>query len=442
MGSEKHMPDSSQCFAIGWKVLRRTVLLLMVLGLIAFYVSSLGSMLNFPQSSDFYKFYLSGERLGQGLSMYWESPLRMMPGDPCFVSATGQATESALFSRACLHPNLNPPFFAALAWPLAYLSYANAWVVWCVINICCGLFSVWWVMRTYLKVPWDILLERTVLVWIIFFAYFPTYAALTYGQVTLFMLPMVVLSWSSLRSGREMQAGVWLGLALSLKPFFGVFILTFLIAQRWRAAVWCVLTGSIAAGLGLFLVGWDDHVNYLRVAREVTWLAVSWNGSFAGYFSRIFGGSENVPWLYTESLGRILTVSASLLTLIAVALLIFRVKRWFRSDQVDVLFAMTMPAMLLISPLGWLYYFPFLFLGFLVTWRLSAQLKSRRFIEMTLLGLLAVTAIPRALEPARTMNSAYFWFFGGAIYHYALLVLLVATAVAVWQASRRSDLLD
>ena len=110
---------------------------------------------------------------------------------------------------------------------------------------------------------------------------------------------------------------------------------------------------------------------------------------------------------------------------------------WRRSEQVDVIFALTLPLILLVSPLGWLYYFPFLFLGVLIVWRLSAELDSKLAWRAALLGALAVTAIPRVLESARSMNSAYLWFFGGAVYNYALLTVLIVSVGVIWQVSRR-----
>lgn len=414
------------------------LILLFLIWLVHLYATDLLTAIEYPEITDFYKFYLSGERLNQGLSMYWMLPPHLLPGDPCFPGVPAQQELKQIYGLTdCLHPNLNPPFFAVIAWPIAQLGFATSLIIWSLASVVGGLISIIVMTRIFVRVK-KIILPYAALAGIIFFAYFPTYINISYGQLTLIMLPLVVFSWSALRDGRELQAGFWLGLAASLKPFFGLFLFTFLIARYWRAAAWCVFTGSVAAALGLLLVGWDDHLDYFHVASDVTWLAVSWNGSFAGYFSRIFGGGENIPWLYAKDLGRLLTTFSSLWILGLVAILLYRVRGWHRSDRVDVLFALTLPAMLMISPLGWLYYFPFLVIGFVVVWRLSAESACKRIWKAILLGVVFVTAIPRALESASSMNSPYSWFFGGAIYHYALLVLMVVTAGVVWQASRRA----
>lgn len=422
------------------------VLRLMVIGLIAvvammvgvwlanLYITEWRALLQAPSATDFYKFYLSGKRLQQGLSMYWEPLPRQSLGDPCFVDSQGHANDPVAFTDACLHPNLNPPFFAVLAWPLAHLDYAAAWAVWSVTSVACGLLGAVCLALTDVQQKagraW-----RIPLVCLALFAYFPTYASLTYGQTTLFVLLLLVLGWRSLRQGCDVQAGVWFGLAASLKPFVALALLAMLFGGYLRAFRAAFVTCILAAVMGLILVGWDDHRDYMKIAGDVTWLAASWNASFAGYFSRIFGGSENVPWLQASMLAKLLAALFSAAVLMVVGILLHRTREWSRGARVDILFALIVPAMLLISPLGWLYYFPLLCAGFAVVWRLSGALKSVHCARVALLMLLVLTSIPRVLEPARVMNDAYFWFWGGAIYSYALITYFLVVLAVAWRLS-------
>lgn len=398
------------------------------------YITEWYALLHAPSATDFYKFYVSGERLQQGLSMYWEPLPRLSLGDPCFVDAQGHANGTVAFTDACLHPNLNPPFFAVLAWPLAYLDYATAWAFWSAASVACGLLGTACLVQTYAR-------HKTGRAWrlplacLALFAYFPTYVSLTYGQTTLFVLLLLVLGWRSLRQGSDVRAGVWLGLAVSLKPFVALALLAMLFAGYLRAFRAAFVTCALAAAMGLILVGWGDHQDYLRIAGDVTWLAASWNASFAGYFSRIFGGSENVPWLQASMLAKLFSILSSVAVLTAIGVLLHRTRRWVRGERVDILFALVVPAMLLISPLGWLYYFPLLGVSGAVIWCLSRGLSFGRYFRYAILTVVAVTAIPRVLEPARAMNSELYWFWVGAVYNYALLVFFVVASVSVWFAS-------
>ena len=422
------------------------VLRLMVIGLIAvvavmvgvwlanLYVTEWRALLQAPSATDFYKFYLSGERLQQGLSMYWEPLPRLSLGDACFVDAQGHANDTVAFTDACLHPNLNPPFFAVLVWPLAQLEYAAAWAVWCMVSLCCALLSMGLFVCAYVpqgenRWKWVALASVALL------AYFPTYASFAYGQTTFFILLLLVAGWDALRNGRDCSAGVWLGLAASLKPFVALFFLALLFARHVRATAFFGVTCAVAGAVGLMMAGWGAHLDYWRIAGDVTWLAASWNASFAGYFSRIFGGGENIPWADAPSLARFLSAVCSVATLLVVSCLLRRVRNWERELQADVVFALVTPAMLLLSPLGWLYYFPLLFIALTVIWRLSFGLAGARYIRGGLLVIVMVTAIPRALEPARAMNDALSWFWSGAIYNYALISFFVFVALAVRQRS-------
>lgn len=423
------------------RVLRLMVIVLIAVVTVMFgvwlanlYITEWHTLLNAPSATDFYKFYLSGERLQQGLSMYWEPLPRLSLGDPCFVDAQGHANDMVAFTDACLHPNLNPPFFAVLAWPLAYLDYATAWAVWSAASVACGLLGAACLVQTYARHKTE-RAWRLPLACLALFAYFPTYVSLTYGQTTLFVLLLLVLGWRSLRQGSDVRAGVWLGLAVSLKPFVALALLAMLFAGYLRAFRAAFVTCALAAAMGLILVGWDDHQDYLRIAGDVTWLAASWNASFAGYFSRIFGGSENVPWLQASMLAKLFSVLSSAAVLMAIGVLLHRTQKWVRGERVDILFALVVPAMLLISPLGWLYYFPLLGISGAVIWCLSRELSFGRYFRYVILAVAAITAIPRVLEPARAMNGELSWFWGGAVYNYSLLVFFVAVSVSVWFAS-------
>lgn len=410
------------------------LLLCVALFLVCFYIDGWRHLAKAPEATDFYKFYMSGERLIQGMSMYWEPLPRLMPGDPCYVSLSGNSVQPIASTEACLHPNLNPPFFAVLVWPLAQLEYATAWAVWCMVSLCCALLSMGLFVCAHVpqgenRWKWVALASAALL------AYFPTYASFTYGQTTFFILLLLVAGWDALRNGRDCSAGVWLGLAASLKPFVALFFLALMFARHVRAVAFFVVTCAVAAAVGLMIAGWGAHLDYVRIAGDVTWLAASWNASFAGYFSRIFGGGENVPWANAPSLARFLSVVCSVATLLVVSCLLRRVRNWGRESQADVVFALVTPAMLLLSPLGWLYYFPLLFIALTVIWRLSLGLVGARYIRGGLLVIVMVTAIPRALEPARAMNDALSWFWSGAIYNYALIAFFVVVALAVRRRS-------
>jgi len=397
-----------------------------------FYGEAMREKVRHPMSTDFYKLYLSGDALIRGQGMYWSVPARMSPGDPCYhggrservISVSRSDDGSALYRPACLHPNLNPPLFAVIALPLAWLDYHIAYWVWSLCALFCAVVSMWLLVRAFTPRTRDVPLNAAIAV-VSLFAYFPTFISVTYGQVTMLILLLTMLGWNALREERDVRGGVWLGLAASLKPFMGLFLLALLFAGNRRASAGFVLAGLSSAWVGWLVAGPSAYGDYLRIAADVTWLAASWNASFGGYFSRLFGGSENVPWIDLPMVGRVLVVMCSLAVLSLLVWLLKRVKPLNRNAQIDVIFAMTLPAMLLLSPLGWLYYFPLLGLSVLMVWRMSANLLDGRLYKAGLIAVVMPTVAPQYLQQAHDMNGFYDWFWVGGVYCYILVALLV-----------------
>jgi len=384
-------------------------------------------------SSDFYKFYLSAERYQQGKGMYWRIPARLRTDDPCapigrakIVHDQGGAFDPI---RECLHPNLNPPAFVALTLPFSLLSYDTAWRVWSGTSIFAGLLSLWVLVRAWTPEKEQILL-RFASSCVVFFFYVPTFFNYCLGQVTLLLLLPLTISWSMMRRGEEYKAGAWLGLALSIKPFFGLFAITFLLARRWKAAVALLGVASGVSLLGLIWAGWETHLEYTRVLGDVTWGATNWNASFAGFFDRLLGGSENQPWVQAPRLAKSLALIFSAIVLVFMGESIFHTRTLPKKQFFDGLYTMTIPAMLLISPLGWYYYFPLLVICVPVIWVHVKSSGSKLAIVM-FVSLITITAIPRNFEPARSMSDPLSWWLDGPLYFYTILGLFILTLYGI-----------
>lgn len=389
------------------------------------YVTTIHQIVDMPTSSDFYKFYLSSERLLQNQVIYWPLLKRSSPGDLCYLDPsenTHSSAQTLADDKACLHPNLNPPIFAVLTLPLALLDYAVAWWVWSSASIFCGILALVLIFRTGV---WSALRSpaTATLIGVVFFGYFPTFANVSYGQVALFLLLILTLGWLALRRGDDWLAGFWLGVAASLKPFVGLFLLMLLFSRNWRAATSFLLVCAGAFLLGGLIAGFASYPVYLAALADITWLAASWNASFAGFFSRIFGGSENTPWIDAPLLAKGLTTVCSLTVLGFLARCALRPAGADRTLQADRVFALTLPAMLLLSPLGWIYYFPLLFITLVVVWNLAVPLPKHRIYRLILILGVAPTVIPTALIPSADMNTPIDWFFGAGVYFYTLLII-------------------
>ena len=173
--------------------------------------------------------------------------------------------------------------------------------------------------------------------------------------------------------GEDVATGIILGLAVALKLFFGIFFILFLFYRRWRLT-FCLLGTFIACNiLSIFIFTIPTFKNFLSSLQNMPWYAGSWNASFMGFFTRIFGGSMNIPFVNLPWLARALSF---LLSIFLLGSMIWLARPHFsrsESDRFDLVFSLALVQMLLISPYGWLYYFPMLILPMIVAWRISEK---------------------------------------------------------------------
>lgn len=396
------------------------------------YYSIFHTIAEWPESSDFYKFYLSGERFNNGQSMYWLNPPRSKPADACHDNVLENSEGGALAEiderlrlpaeHACLHPNLNPPFTAVLFSPLAKLDYTFAVLLWSSLNIAAILIGLLIIFREY-KLPEKFKVMAYLSAASTLLLYHPVQAGFELGQLTGILFLLTVSAWQSMAKGQHISAGFFLGLATAIKPFFGIFFFSLAFAKAWRPLLWMfgVLTSSLL--IGFWLTGIEGYRDYAMIGSDVSWFSVNWNASFRGFFSRILGGSENVP-LYDAPFMALFLSKA--LSFIIVFVLYFHISKTQNSSNkilADTIFSLSLPAMLLISPLGWLYYFPLLLVSVLIGWQPSVSMKKIWFHRASLMFFLSFCSIQYSLQPARSMTGATEIFGNGSFYFYQLIFL-------------------
>jgi alpha-1,2-mannosyltransferase len=394
------------------------------------YCNEIHEQTNPPSRSDFYKFYLSSNSLLQGQPVYWPAPDRA--SRTCSQDVLEGAIPEAV--KLCLHPNLNPPFFVALITPFALLDYTQAWWLWSFASVISGIWALMLIFKSNASPTTSATIKA--LIGLGFFAYFPTFANSSFGQLTLFLLLDASLAWLALRGGKNMAAGCWLGATASIKPFFGLFLIALLISRNWRAVFAFIGVCGFSFLVGGWLTGFSAYSAYLSILNDVNWQAVAWNGSYAGFFSRFFGGPSIKAWMDAPMLAQGVPVICSLTTVVGLAGVVFKLaKSTDRKLYADALVAITIPAMLLISPLGWNYYFPLLIISFIVIWNLTVDLPNGRICRLL---LIAVTIPTVTWKPYITSGSPRVWFWDAGVYFYLLLFTFLLTAFLAWQHCSRN----
>ncbi|NND02873.1 MAG: DUF2029 domain-containing protein, partial [Acidimicrobiia bacterium] len=158
-----------------------------------------------------------------------------------------------------------PPFVATGYSVIAPLGYRTAYVVQMLL-MAAAAFGVVWVLRPmseFIRNYWIAVLAGVVL-------FQPVIASLIGGQNTLLTMFLFVAAARGEWSGKDLLAGVAVGL-LAYKPQYGLpLLLLVLIGGRWRvaagaAATWAALYAAAAAVLGLGWLGpWWEQATAFR----------------------------------------------------------------------------------------------------------------------------------------------------------------------------------
>jgi hypothetical protein len=191
-----------------------------------------------------------------------------------------------------------------------------------------------------------------------------------------------------------------------------------------------VVMGLICGLIGCVAGGFSIYKDYVDALGSVNWHAASWNASLAGFFSRPFGGSQNLPWIDAPWLARGLTWAASLGVLFCYLRSMWRIRNLNADLRADWLLVSSVPAMLLISPLGWIYYFPMLLPGALIMWRSSPTASNPGRYRLALLCSLILSSVPGELLLAKEINHPLEWFGPSGFYAVALVQLFMLACMA------------
>jgi hypothetical protein len=338
--------------------------------------------------ADFFQEWASARNYYEGLPIYTSHeetlPLYLgqskRPGDTIFTSV-----------------NAHPPPSVLLALPLGKLDYADAFVIW---NATCLLLfgATFWLVLRALRVETS---AETVLVilTVLLFCH-PLRSHVEQGQLNIPVVFLVTLCWFLDRSDRPCLAGVALGVAAALKLFPGFLFLVLILRRRWAA----VLSGLGAlAGLSaltLALLGaatYRDYVGEVLPSLRTYWGA-GHNLSLCGVWHKLLAPTEHwMPITFASvSAYPVAAMSGYLVTSGVVVLLV----SWIvlrASEDVDLAYAASIVAMVLLSPIAWDHYLLLLVLPIALLWRRLRRSGVAWPVFLFLVALLCV-------EPLRVMH--------------------------------------
>jgi hypothetical protein len=321
------------------------------------------------------------------------------------------------------HPNLNSPFHTLCMSLFGLFDFPTAFWIWSLFSLVCGLLAVTLFYKN--RVNNNISLLSLMNIWIIFLIYFPTWINIRLGQFSCVLLLLIALAWNASRKRKDYVAGIILGVATGLKLFVGIFLIVFAVYRRWRLISCLIGTFLFCNILSLFIFKLATFEKFFSLLQHMPWYGGSWNASFMGFFTRIFGGSMNIPLVNLPWLARTLSILLSLALISGMIWLARADSRRLESDRFDLVFSLALVEMLLISPYGWLYYFPILILPMIVAWRVSERYHFSKLYKIVIILAWGLTTIPTTLIWAEDvkMNQPIVWFTSAGVYFYALLII-------------------
>ncbi len=138
---------------------------------------------------------------------------------------------------------------------------------------------------------------RAALVFGFTLTFFPAMKAFTLGQIQLWINSIFALTMMLFVFNRRWASGVLMSLVCLMKPHYGLFALWAGLNREWRFGIACVAVSLIGLAASIWLYGWMNHLDYLRVLSFMSERGESYyaNQSINGVLNRLAGlGAPNL----------------------------------------------------------------------------------------------------------------------------------------------------
>ncbi len=250
--------------------------------------------------------------------------------------------------------NLNPPHSHLLYLPLAVLPTGVAWLAWWVLGGLCLYGSLRIILS---EIGIELTRRRKEWMAVGLMSFSGMGVALVTAHMSFPLMLLMTLAWRDARHGRWGRAGSWLGLALSIKPFLLIFVPYLVLRRCWRGVAALGLATGLAFLLGLLVFGPQNHRSWLLVlSKAESWAWLPLNASLYGTLSRTL--TKNAMFTPVVALDPRLVRAAWLALGIPAGLsALLRILYDRSSEGTDRAFGILLVGALLLSPLGWIYYF-------------------------------------------------------------------------------------
>lgn len=383
-----------------------------ILVLLSFYCLLFYFIFKYYQRVDFSSFYLSSQALTQDENPYRNFYTTFLP------------------SIKILPANLNPPFVLWGFGFLTQLSYSSALFVWVCMSFILGIIGI--TITFYYAFSKQFLQKNYINVYLLYFAFFPTLMNLVTLQFGCILLFLIMVGYYFYLNHRDYLAGISWGIIVAIKLFPALLFFYALKQGRKRVSAIMLVTVFIASLLPLLIHGPVVYEQYFRMMKGVFWYGDNWNASIYGYFFRLLWGGEKLPNMFYLKIVNLVY-----------GVLFFILLLWYwrklgptESEPINHQpFCLTLAMMLLMSPFGWIYYFPLLVFPMILIWfvALTEQDASTKTIFIWLLCLFLINF---PVDYVNSQDMSHLWvrisFFSCPFYGLLLLSYLLGTRKKIY----------
>jgi Glycosyltransferase family 87 len=349
--------------------------------------------------------FLNGLRVtwkeGNDFFQDWASARNAFEGRPAYLPLSDSV--SRYFPKAAgrsapaahLPWNAHPPTSVVAILPIALLDYPQAGTLWNALSLIALAASVVLIARELnIDLPaWSILPTVT-----LGLLCSPLRTQISQGQWNAPLLLLLTLAWVEERQGRDSRAGIWIGIAATLKLFPIFFLFYFAIRRRWRAVIAGFVVVVTLSLITVAFLGLDAFPTYFnRVLPTLDVFRSEWdNASLLAFWTKNLAAGASHYGLYVEPVIKVPVLARagiilSYATVLATTFLFIHRSRTCSDDKYkygDLCYSLTMVTMLLLVPICWDHYLLLLALPLALVWRSLGQSSIER---MTF--LLLITAV-------------------------------------------------
>ncbi|MFI9650769.1 glycosyltransferase 87 family protein [Streptomyces sp. NPDC052040] len=260
-----------------------------------------------------------------------------------------------------------PPFAALSMLPMAYVGLGAAIVVALLLNLAAAALVLWFLFGPELRrhgwFGWTLAACALAL-------FEPVRDTISFGQVNLLLLVLVLADARLLSAGRGRLAGAGIGLAAAVKLTPAVFIGLLLIARRW----WAAAVATAVATAATLLAAWAAPG-----ASRFYWTHAVWDTSRIGRLDYV--SNQSLQGVFARLAAPAAPSHAAWATVVVLVLAVWvwRTHRAVRAGDWAGAFALTGLTACLVSPITWVHHLVWLLPSFAVLlrarhWRTAAVL--------------------------------------------------------------------